>query len=131
MLKRGADCPVLVPTTRAVLHSVTELGPRHAAAASRAGQEVTRTGEIVTGGRLVTPVTAVVVTVTVEVLENTFLVTALYLLLSTIRPTLGLRLVSRHGVSVQLLSLPETVVVTITEPGLRDALVAVRTPPVV
>ena len=84
-----------------------------------------RTGEVITGGRLVTTVTAVIVSVTIKHGQHTFPVAALNLFPSALG--LAVSLVSRDSVLVILL----TVVLTIAEPGPGDTVVVVGTLPVI
>ena len=79
------------------------------------------TTEVVTGGRLVTPVTAVIVSVTVEDRQHTEPVTALNILWAAV--SLAVCLVSRERDLGVLL----TVVLAIAEPGPGDAVVGVGT----
>ena len=118
-----ADRPVLVTSSRAVSHSVTELGPGHTAPALGTGEEVAGTGEVVAARGLLTPVTAVVVSVTVKHGQHTLPVTALNLLRPAL--SLALRLVSRDGGLPPLLLILQAVVFPVAEPGPGDAVVVV------
>ena len=84
------------------------------------------TGAVVTARRLVAPVTAVVVSVTVEDGQHTLPVAALNLLRAALGLAVGL--VSRDSGRLLLL---QTVVFPVAEPGSGDAVVVVRTPEVV